>query len=94
LKFSTHFCKNSTNKLQWEVLKINPENDRKFCVEVDIPVTRILVYINYVLSDFYYQITFHVLPSLATLTHSATQEIFLLQTQLVDEQPILTGTVP
>lgn len=54
LKFSTYFCKNSTNKLQWEVLKINPENDRKFCIEIDIPVTRILVYINYILSDFYY----------------------------------------
>lgn len=79
VKFSlTHFCKDSTNKLRWEVLKNKPENDRKFCIEIDIPCTRLLVCFNYALSDFYHQTTFEVLPSLSNLTYSATQEIFLL----------------
>jgi hypothetical protein len=73
------FCKISTNKLKWEVLKIKPENDRKFCIEIDIPRTRLLVYFNYAWSDFYHQTTFQVLPSLSALTYFATQEIFLVR---------------
>jgi hypothetical protein len=70
---------------------MKPENGRKFCTEIDNTCTRLLVYFNYGLSDFYHQTTF---KDLSTLTYSATQEIFLLETQLVDEQPIIAGTVP
>jgi hypothetical protein len=81
VKFSLiQFCKISTNKLKWEVLKIKPENDRKFCIEIDVPCTRLLVCFNYAWSDFYHQTTFQVLTFFINFDIFCNTRFFLLET--------------